>query len=70
MIEKKFRVDGMHCLNCAMRVESIEDDLPGIKQASASYHKGQIYIKYDETQVNEAQIETAVKELGYQLIPI
>jgi len=68
MVKKIFRVDDMHCPNCVMRVESIEDDIPGIKQVSASYQKGQMLVEYDETQVSEAQIVAAVKERGYRAV--
>jgi copper chaperone CopZ len=68
MVKKIFRVSDMHCPNCATRVESIEDDLPGIKQVSASYKKGQMIVEYDETQVGEAEIVAAVKKAGYQAV--
>ena len=44
MITKTFRVEGMHCSGCPMEVESIEDDLPGIKKVSASYKKAQMVV--------------------------
>ncbi len=65
MMKKIFRVSDMHCPNCAMRVESIEDDLPGVKQVSASYQKGQMVVEFDETKVGEAEIIAAVKNVGY-----
>jgi copper chaperone CopZ len=65
-VKKIFRVDGMHCSNCAMNIEGIEDDLPGIKQISASYQKGQMVVEFDEAKVTENQILAAVKERGYQ----
>ena len=65
MVKKTFRVEGMHCSNCPMEVESIEDDLPGIKQVSASYQKGQMVVEFDETQVSEEQIFAAVEKKGY-----
>ena len=49
-----------------IQVLEAEDDLPGIKQVSASYQKGQMLVEYDETQVSEAQIVAAVKARGYQ----
>jgi copper chaperone len=69
MIKKTFRVPDMHCANCSMRIESIEDDLPGIKQVSASYHKLQMVVEFDETQVSDEQIIAAVKKKGYQATP-
>jgi len=67
MVKKIFRVPDMHCPNCAMKIEAIEDDLPGVKQVSASYKKGQVTVEYDEAQVSEAQIAAAVKKAGYTL---
>jgi copper ion binding protein len=69
LVKKIFRVDGMHCSNCAMNIEGIEDDLPGIKQISASYQKGQMVVEFDEARVSENQILEAVKERGYQVSP-
>jgi copper chaperone CopZ len=65
MVKKTYRVEGMSCSNCPMEVESIEDDLPGIKQVSASYQKGQMVVEFDETQVSEEQIFAAVEKKGY-----
>ena len=65
MVKKTYRVEGMHCSNCPMIVESIEDDLPGIKQVSASYQKGQMVVEFDESLVTEAEIFSAVEKKGY-----
>jgi Cu+-exporting ATPase len=65
MIKKTFRVTDMHCPNCAMTLEGIEDDLPGIRQIIASYQNMQMTVEYDEAQVSEAQILAAVKHKGY-----
>jgi copper chaperone CopZ len=64
-----YRVEGMHCSNCAMNIEGIEDDLPGIKQVSASYQKGQMLVEFDEAKVSQAQILAAVEKRGYQAFP-
>ena len=69
MIKKTFRIPDMHCSNCSMRIESIEDDLPGVKEVNASYHKGLMVIEFDEKLVAEEQIIAAVKRKGYQAIP-
>ncbi len=66
MIKKLFKVSDMHCPSCVMRVESIEDDLAGIKRVKASYLKGQMEVEFDEGQVSEAQIIAAVKQKGYE----
>jgi copper chaperone CopZ len=70
MVKKTFHIDGMHCPNCAMSIEAIEDDLAGIKQVSASYQKGRMAVEFDETKVSEAQIIAAVLKRGYQVTPV
>ena len=70
MIKKTFKVPDMSCMNCAMKLESLEDTLDGVKQINASYHKLQMTIEYDESKLTDEQIITAVKKKGYQALPI
>ena len=70
MIKKTFKVPDMTCTNCAMKLESLEDTLDGVKEISASYHKLQMVIEYDETKLTDEQIIAAVKKKGYQAIPV
>ena len=68
MIKQTFQVSGMHCTNCAMNLERLEDELPGIRQVSANYKKEQMTVEYDETVVGLSAIAEAVSQKGYQLI--
>ncbi len=68
MTKKIFRVDGMHCPNCAMRIEGLEDDVDGIRVVRASYPKASVVIEFDESKVSPSQIIAKVKEMGYTLI--
>ena len=40
MIKKTFKIPDMSCTNCAMKIESLEDDLDGVKDV----YKRQIHI--------------------------
>ena len=68
MIKKTFKVEDMHCSNCAMKIESLEDVLEGVREINASYHKLQMVIEYDETKLTERQIIDAVKKKGYTAV--
>ena len=68
MIKKTFRVPDMSCTNCAMKLESLEDTLVGVKEINASYHKLQMTVEYDETRLSDEQIIAAVKKKGYQAV--
>jgi len=69
MIKQTFSVPDMHCSNCSMKLESIEDDFPAIKQIDASYHKQQMIVEFDETKLSVNEIIVAAKKKGYQAIP-
>jgi copper chaperone CopZ len=64
-MKKVFRVADMECPNCAMRLESIEDDLEGVNLVSASYRKLQMEVDFDEKKVSIDQILQAVIKKGY-----
>lgn len=68
MIKKTFKVPDMTCTNCAMKLESLEDTLDGVKEVNASYHRLQMEIIYDETKLTDEQIIAAVKKKGYQAV--
>jgi copper chaperone CopZ len=52
-----------------MKIESLEDDLVGVKEVNASYHKLEMTVEYDDTRLNEEQIIAAVKKKGYTAVP-
>lgn len=70
MIKKTFRVEDMTCSNCAMKIEALEDDLEGVKEINASYHKLEMVIEYDESKLTDEQIIAAVKKKGYTAAPV
>jgi len=68
MLKKTFNVPDMHCSNCSMKLESIEDELTGITEINASYHKQQMIVEFDESMVSEDQIIAAAKKKGYEAV--
>jgi Cu+-exporting ATPase len=66
MVKKTFNILDMHCSNCPMILESIEDDLPGVKSIAASYRKGNLVVEFDEKILSIEQIMAAIKKKGYQ----
>jgi copper chaperone CopZ len=65
MAKQVFRVLDMHCTNCVMTIEGLEDDLPGVKSVRASYQKATVEVEYDEKRLTEAKIRDAIGALGY-----
>lgn len=63
-------IQGMECPNCVMRLEGIEDKLEGVLRVEASYQKGRMTVEYNDAQVSEAQIQAAVRRLGYEVTAV
>jgi copper chaperone CopZ len=68
MIKKTFKIPDMTCTNCSMKIEALEDDLDGVKEINASYHKLEMVIEFDESKLSDEQIIAAVKKKGYTAI--
>jgi copper chaperone CopZ len=68
-MKKIFRVPDMECPNCAMHLEGLEDDLPGVKSIHASYKKLTMEVEFDEGQLTIEQIIQAANALGYHPEP-
>lgn len=66
MVKQLLRVVDMHCSACVMRLEALEDELPGVKRVTASYRKQQMEVEYDEAVVTPQEIIAAVKQRGYE----
>ena len=71
-MKKTFHVPDMNCPNCAMHLECLEDELPGIKRITASYKKQSMEVEFDETKVSVEQIIAAANAKGYhpQLVTV
>ncbi len=68
MLKKTFKIPDMTCSNCAMKLESLEDTLDGVKEINASYHRLEMVIEYDESKLTDEQIVNAVKKKGYTVV--
>lgn len=58
----------MTCSACAMKLEGLEDDLDGVKEINASYHRLEMVIEYEEAKLTDEQIIAAVKKKGYNAV--
>lgn len=70
MIKKTFKIPDMTCSNCAMKLESLEDTLDGVKEINASYHRLEMIVEFDESKLTNEEIVAAVKKKGYTAINV
>ena len=60
-----YRIPDMHCSNCVMHLEALEDELQGISSVDASYHKQLMIVDYNPAIISEDQLIEAIVEKGY-----
>ncbi len=65
MIKQQFKIQGMHCVGCAMTIDGAVEDLPGVKSASTNYKRQVAVVEYDEAKLTEVEILQAIQDAGY-----
>ncbi len=61
-------VTDMHCVNCALRLQDLEETLAGVISVNASYHRGKMTVTYDETRVTVQDLIEGTRKLGYTAV--
>ena len=65
METRKFRVDGMTCVNCQSRIENKLKNTAGIRDASVNYVNGEAAVTFDGSITGFGEIAAAIESLGY-----
>ncbi len=60
-----YHIPDMHCSNCVMHLEALEDELQGVTSVDASYHRQLMVIDFNPTIIDEDQLIEAIVEKGY-----
>ncbi|GEM02538.1 copper chaperone [Halolactibacillus halophilus] len=65
MTKTIFKVDGMNCMHCVGKVESVLTDQTGVEKVKVNLKKGEAKVKYDESAVTTDQLIENIKTVGY-----
>ena len=63
MVTQDLKITGMHCVDCAHKVEAALQTVPGVEQARVHYLKRQAHVTGTHLAVD--QLLTAVRAAGY-----
>ncbi|WP_025783308.1 heavy metal translocating P-type ATPase [Sporosarcina sp. D27] len=64
-----FDISGMTCAACATKIEKRISKMDGVSKASVNFALETIAVEYDSKKVETTEMITAVKKMGYELIP-
>lgn len=61
-----FRIDGMHCVSCALNIDAELENLAGVEQAQTKYASQQTVVWLNLQLISPEEVGKIIKELGYQ----
>ncbi len=64
-----FDISGMTCAACATKIEKRISKMDGVSSANVNFALESIAVEYDDKQLQSTDMITAVKKMGYELIP-
>lgn len=65
-MKQKFNVEGMTCSACSVHVDKAVRKLKGVTDCNVNLLSNTMEVEYDESIVNNSDIEKAVKDAGYK----
>lgn len=68
LVRKQFPVTDMSCAACAVSVESVLSQQPGVDTAAVNFATKTVQVAYDTTLTTPAKLQQAVQGIGYGLI--
>ena len=66
-MQKTLKVEGMNCMHCAGKVGAALEMIDGISKADVSLEAGTAVVDMDR-EIPEAEMATAVSEVGYTVV--
>ena len=67
-MEKKFKINGMHCTSCDWLISENVKEVKGVKSVKADYAKGEAVVVFEKP-ATEMQIKKAIeKEVKYSVV--
>ena len=63
-----FSIVGMHCVACALNIDSAIEELPGVISSSTNYAKATTVVQGDFSKISTAAILQTIKDAGYEAV--
>ena len=70
MTRRTLRIQGMHCISCAMAIDMDLEELPGVKEAKTSFARSTTEVVFDPAEVAIETIVRCIREAGYDAQPV
>ena len=59
------KLSGMHCTSCALNIDGVLEETPGIYKSNTSYAKSETKVIYEPDKITPKDIKLIIKKTGY-----
>ncbi|HCM38090.1 MAG: Copper-translocating P-type ATPase [Candidatus Gottesmanbacteria bacterium GW2011_GWB1_43_11] len=63
------KLNGMHCTSCSVLIDTVLEELPGVKSSKTSYADQKVEVEFDPNLVDTQQMVVAIQSEGYEATP-
>ncbi len=64
------KIVDMHCTSCSVLIDTVLEELPGVKQSKTSYTLQKVEVEFDEAQVTTDKMIAVIKTEGYTAVSV
>ena len=69
MIERVYKVAGLHCQSCVAMVKEAVEEIDGVESVDVDLAGGSATVRLDPDRVTDAGVVAAIAEAGYEATP-
>jgi copper chaperone len=69
MIERVYKVAGMHCQSCVAMVKEEVEEIDGVEAVDVDLAGGSATVRLDPGRVSDVAVVDAIREAGYEATP-
>ncbi|MEK7166510.1 MAG: heavy metal-associated domain-containing protein [Patescibacteria group bacterium] len=62
------KLSGMHCTACSVLIDTVLEELPGVKSSKTSYAEQKVEVEFDPIQMQVEKILSTIKSEGYDAV--
>lgn len=60
------KLTGMHCTSCSVLIDTVLEELSGVKRAKTSYAEQKVEVEFDPSKVEVNEMIKTIKTEGYE----
>lgn len=66
IVKKKLKIEGMHCVSCALNIDGQLEDAEGVEEACTHFARSELKVVYHADKITVEEIISIITRLGYK----